>query len=59
MVFRHAPVVTTPAAQSWVIDQVSDANNPRLRFFPGNSGESKGFTIRDNGNFGSVNDVLT
>jgi hypothetical protein len=52
MVFRPAPVVTTPAAQSWVIDQVSDANNPRLRFFPGNSGESKGFTIRDNGKFG-------
>ncbi len=50
--FRPAPVTTSPAAQTWVIDQVSDANNPRLRFFPGNSGETKGATIRDNGNFG-------
>ena len=29
--FRPAPVTTSPAAQTWVIDQVSDANNPRLR----------------------------
>jgi hypothetical protein len=50
--FRPAPVTTSPAAQTWVIDQVSDANNPRLRFFPGNSGETKGAAIRDNGNFG-------
>ena len=50
--FRPAPVTTSPAAQTWVIDQVSDANNPRLRFFPGSSGETKGAAIRDNGNFG-------
>jgi hypothetical protein len=50
--FRPAPITTSPAAQTWVIDQVSDANNPRLRFFPGNSGETRGFAIRDNGNFG-------
>lgn len=50
---RPAPVVTTPAAaQTWAIDQVSDANNPRLRFFPGSSGETRGFTIKDNGYFG-------
>ncbi|WP_396138410.1 tail fiber domain-containing protein [Flavobacterium sp.] len=49
---RPAPVATSPAAQTWAIDQVSDANNPRLRFFPGNSGETKGFTIKDNGYFG-------
>lgn len=49
---RPAPVTTNPAAQTWAIDQVSDANNPRLRFFPGNSGETKGFTIKDNGYFG-------
>jgi hypothetical protein len=52
IVLRPAPVVTSPVAQSWVIDQVSDANNPRLRFFPGNLGESRGFTVRDNGFFG-------
>jgi hypothetical protein len=50
--FRPAPITTSPAAQTWVIDQVSDANNPRLRFFPGNSGETRGFSVRDNGNFG-------
>jgi hypothetical protein len=50
--FRPAPVTTSPAAQTWVIDQVSDANNPRLRFFPGGIGETKGFSIRDNGNLG-------
>ena len=49
---RPAPVTTSPAAQTWVIDQVSNANNPRLRFFPGNSGESRGFSVLDNGNFG-------
>jgi hypothetical protein len=49
---RPAPVTTSPAAQTWVIDQVSDANNPRLRFFPGGLGETKGFSIRDNGNLG-------
>jgi hypothetical protein len=50
--FRPAPVTTSPAAQTWVIDQVSDANNPRFRFFPGGLGETKGFSIRDNGNLG-------
>ena len=50
--FRPAPVTTSPAAQTWAIDQVSDANNPRLRFFPGNSGETSGVTIKDNGYFG-------
>jgi hypothetical protein len=49
---RPAPVATSPTAQTWAIDQVSDANNPRLRFFPGNSGETRGFTIKDNGYFG-------
>ena len=49
---RPAPVTTSPAAQTWVIDQVSNANNPRLRFFPGNTGESRGFSVLDNGNFG-------
>ena len=49
---KPAPVATTPAAQTWVIDQVSDANNPRLRFFPSGNGEPKGFSIRDNGNLG-------
>lgn len=52
VVFRPAPVTTSPLAQSWVIDQVSNANNPRLRFFPSVSGESRGFSILDNGNFG-------
>jgi hypothetical protein len=52
IVLRPAPVVTSPVAQSWVIDQVSDANNPRLRFFPGSLGESRGFTLRDNGFIG-------
>ena len=50
--FRPAPLALEPAAQTWAIDQVSDANNPRLRFFPGSSGETKGFTIKDNGYFG-------
>lgn len=50
--FRPAPVATNPAAQTWVIDQVSDGNNPRLRFFPGSSGETRGFAIKDNGYFG-------
>ena len=50
--FRPAPVATSPAAQTWAIDQVSDNNNPRLRFFPGSSGESRGFSIKDNGFFG-------
>jgi len=50
---RPAPVTTTPAAaQTWVIDQASNANSPRLRFFPSISGESAGFTIRDNGYLG-------
>jgi hypothetical protein len=50
--FRPAPVSTSPAAQIWVIDQASNANSPRLRFFPSISGESSGFTIRDNGYLG-------
>jgi len=50
--FKPAPVTTTPAAQTWVIDQASNANSPRLRFFPSISGESSGFTIRDNGYLG-------
>ena len=50
--FRPAPIPTSPAAQTWVIDQASNANNPRLRFFPSISGESSGFTIRDNGYLG-------
>jgi hypothetical protein len=49
---RPAPVTTSPAAQTWVIDQASNANSPRLRFFPNISGESYGFTIRDNGYLG-------
>jgi len=49
---RPAPVPTSPAAQTWVIDQASNANSPRLRFFPNISGESYGFTIRDNGYLG-------
>ena len=49
---RPAPVSTSPAAQTWVIDQASNANSPRLRFFPNISGESYGFTIRDNGYLG-------
>ena len=50
--FKPAPVSTSPAAQTWVIDQVSNANNPRLRIFPSSSGEGTGFTILDNGKFG-------
>jgi hypothetical protein len=50
--FKPAPFPTTPAAQTWVIDQASNANSPRLRFFPSISGESAGFTIRDNGYLG-------
>ena len=50
--FRPAPVTTSPAAQIWAIDQVSNANSPRLRFFPTTSGETYGFTIRDNGYLG-------
>jgi hypothetical protein len=49
---RPAPITTSPAAQTWVIDQASNANSPRLRFFPNISGESYGFTIRDNGYLG-------
>jgi hypothetical protein len=49
---KPAPFTTSPAAQTWVIDQVSNANNPRLRIFPTPSGEATGFTILDNGNFG-------
>ncbi len=50
--FKPAPATTTPAAQTWVVDQVSNANNPRLRFFPSTSGENYGFAIKDNGYFG-------
>ena len=50
--FRPAPVTTSPAAQIWAIDQVSNANSPRLRFFPTTSGETYGFTIKDNGYLG-------
>jgi hypothetical protein len=50
--FKPAPIATSPAAQTWVIDQVSNGNNPRLRFFPSTSGETTGFTIKDNGYFG-------
>jgi hypothetical protein len=49
---KPAPVSTSPAAQTWVIDQVSNANNPRLRIFPSTSGEDTGFAILDNGKFG-------
>jgi hypothetical protein len=49
---KPAPVSTSPAAQTWVIDQVSNANNPRLRIFPTPSGEATGFAILDNGKFG-------
>jgi hypothetical protein len=49
---RPAPVTTSPAAQTWVIDQASNANNPRLRFFPSISGETYGFAIKDNGYLG-------
>jgi hypothetical protein len=49
---KPAPVSTSPAAQTWVIDQVSNANNPRLRIFPSTSGEATGFAILDNGKFG-------
>lgn len=50
--FKPAPIATSPAAQTWIIDQVSDSNNPRLRFFPGSIGENSGFTIKDNGFMG-------
>ena len=50
--FRPAPVTTSPAAQIWAIDQVSNGNSPRLRFFPTTSGETFGFTIKDNGYLG-------
>ncbi|MFD3408543.1 tail fiber domain-containing protein [Aquirufa sp. HETE-83D] len=47
---KPAPITTSPsAAQTWVIDQVSNNNNPRLRFFPNNSGEDYGLTIKDGG----------
>lgn len=49
---KPAPFSTSPAAQTWVIDQVSNANNPRLRIFPSPSGEATGFAILDNGKFG-------
>jgi hypothetical protein len=49
---RPAPISTSPAAQSWVLDQVSNDNNPRLRIFPSVSGETRGFTIKDNGYLG-------
>lgn len=49
---RPAPNPTTPTAQTWVIDQVSSANNPRLRIFPSPSGEATGFAVLDNGRFG-------
>lgn len=47
---RPAPVISS--AQTWVIDQVSNANNPRLRIFPSPNGEATGFSILDNGYFG-------
>ena len=50
--FRPAPIATSPAAQTWVIDQVSNDNKPRLRVFPGTSGENYGFSIKDNGFMG-------
>lgn len=50
--FRPAPVTTSPVAQTWAIDQVSNDNNPRLRIFPTVNGEVRGFSIKDNGNFG-------
>ena len=47
---KPAPITTTPAAaQTWVIDQVSNNNNPRLRIFPSISGEDYGITIKDGG----------
>lgn len=46
---RPAPLTTSPVAQTWVIDQVSNNNNPRLRLFPGNTGEGTGVTIEDTG----------
>lgn len=49
---RPAPNPTTPAAQTWVIDQVSNSNNPRLRIFPSVTGETRGLAISDNGNLG-------
>lgn len=52
IVLRPAPRSLSPAAQSWTIDQVSNASVPRLRIFPSTSGEINGVTIRDNGNLG-------
>ena len=49
---RPAPISTSPAAQTWVLDQVSNDNNPRFRIFPNVSGETRGFTIKDNGYLG-------
>lgn len=47
---KPAPIATTPStAQTWVIDQVSNDNNPRLRLFPNVSGEGNGITIEDGG----------
>jgi hypothetical protein len=44
---RPAPSI---AAATWVIDQVSNSNLPRLRFFPNNAGgEGNGLTIKDDG----------
>ncbi len=40
------------SAETWVIDQVSNENTPRLRLFPGNSGEGYGMTIKENGYVG-------
>ena len=52
IILRPAPISTSPAAQTWVLDQVSNDNNPRLRIFPSVSGETHGFTIKDNGYLG-------
>ena len=49
---KPGPNPNTPNAETWVIDQVSNANNPRLRIFPTPSGEAAGLAILDNGNFG-------
>ncbi len=47
---KPAPIITTPStAQTWVIDQVSNDNNPRLRLFPNVSGEGNGVTVEDGG----------
>lgn len=52
IILRPAPISTSPAAQTWVLDQVSNDDNPRLRIFPSVSGETRGFTIKDNGYLG-------